>query len=154
MERTKRQGLIWLGLTALCISLFIGHRTKLQPTGYDRQSLDELVQQHSPASARDRDADIVTGSIAPSTGETALHKYYISFGSYGSIDAATKRYLDVISRKPVLTETETVSVETLQASGGTLYRVRMGAFDSVWAARSSCLTAGFASDECKALPIR
>jgi hypothetical protein len=149
MGRTRRQELIWLGLIVLCIALFVAHRTKQQPVGYDRQSMDELVKK----SWQDPNADIVTGSIRPNPRSVA-DSYYVSFGNYGSIDAATRRYLDVVSRKPVLKKNTNVSIETLDGSEGVLHRVRMGEFETAWAARSTCLKAGFPNNECKVLPVR
>jgi len=150
MGRTRRQELIWLALIILCIGLFVAHRAKEQPAAaYDRRSMDALVQESWKQSARDPNADLVTGSITPQP-RPAARKYYVSFGNYDSIDMATRRYLDVVSRKPPLKPNESVSIETLQS--GTLHRVRMGEFATAWSARSTCLKAGFVNEECKVLP--
>jgi len=78
----------------------------------------------------------------------------VSFGNYDSIEMATRRYLDVVSRKPPLKQNESVSIETLQSGQGALHRVRMGEFGTAWGARSTCLKAGFQNEECKVLPAQ
>lgn len=161
MGRTRRQELFWLALIVLCIGLFVAHRTKEQPAGYDRRSMDALVQESWKQSTYQSNDELVTGSIAPqprarpaapAAAPASAKKYYVSFGNYDSIEMATKRYLDVVGRKPALKGEESISIETLRSPAGDQHRVRMGEFNTAWGARSTCLKAGFYAEECKVIP--
>jgi hypothetical protein len=151
VERTRRQTVFWVGLLALCVGLFIAHRTPQQRDNYDRQSMNALVKQSWMLTASDPDAELVTGSLSAKPHRSEMQKYYVSFGNFDSIEMATKRYLDVMGRNPGIGSNANISIETEQTPEGVHHQVRTGSFDSAWLALSSCLQAGLDRAECKVL---
>jgi hypothetical protein len=166
MGRTRRQELFWLVLIGLCVALFVAQRERggqeKSISGYDRGGMSVLVRHAMNApvvKGTDPDADIVTGSLAakPVSRPSADRggRYYVTLGTYDSVDRATRRYLDILGRQPDLRDNEKLSIETVTREGGRpLQRVRMGAFESRKAARAACARAGLPSRECRLTEIR
>lgn len=147
MGRTRRNELFWLVLIAACIALFVYQREQHSRTRHDRVA----------AVVQDPNADIVTGSIAekPARKPQPVGRYYVPLGSYGSIDQATRRYLDVAQRYPALERDNKLKINTIKLKGdGTFHRVRMGNFVSEREARAACGRAGFSAAQCPVVATR
>jgi cell division protein FtsN len=158
MDRTRRQELFWLILIAGCIALFVAHRERTHRADpYDRSGLTELMRDSANEPVADPNDDVVTGSIQKSTARPAAAKgrYYVPLGSYGSIDQATRRYLDLARRNPALERGNKLRIETVSLKGdGTFHRVRMGSFATVQQARQACAQARLSTPECPIVAIR
>lgn len=160
MSRTRRQELIWLILIGGCVALFVAHheRAHTGPGGvaaYDTRGLNALVRESMGASPARADDDLVTGSIRPKPRPAGgSDRYYVPLGSYASVDAATRRYLEFVHRTPALDRDGKLRIETVSLQGDRFYRVRMGDFGSLREARSACSRAGLTASSCSAVGIR
>ncbi|MDO8288209.1 MAG: SPOR domain-containing protein [Parvibaculum sp.] len=163
MQRSKRRELFWLLLIAGCVALFVARRDG-HADSYDQLGLTELVRetQSEPVAKRQaRNDAIVTGSVKttsavpvrrPSKSDTG---FYVPLGSYGSIDQATRRYLDVALVDPSLERTNKLRIETVSVEGdATFHKVRMGNFVSEKAAKNACSKAGISSALCLVVAAR
>jgi len=147
MGRTRRSELFWLLLIAACVALFAYQRE--QHSGGRHERVAAVIQ--------DPNADIVTGSIAasPVRKPQPAGRYYVPLGSYGSIDQATRRYLDVAERYPALERDNKLKINTVKLKGdGTFHRVRMGNFVSEREARAACGKAGLSAARCPVVALR
>jgi hypothetical protein len=162
MDKSRRKELFWLLLVAGCIALFAA-RHERRAEAYDRSGLTELVRetQAEPMARLKHSRGDVTGSIirpvARPQARAALHAsgFYVPLGSYGSIDSATKRYLDIAKDDPVLERDNKLRIETVNVKGnGTFHRVRMGNFDSARTAKNACAQAGIAASLCLVVAAR
>ncbi|HEX7776081.1 MAG TPA: SPOR domain-containing protein [Parvibaculum sp.] len=159
MDRTRRQELFWLVLIAGCIALFVAHRERMHRAAdpYDRSGLTELMRNSANAPVADPNDDVVTGSIVKPASRPAASaaRYYVPLGSYGSIDQATRRYLDLARRDPRLERDNKLRIETVSLKGdGTFHRVRMGTFATAQQARLACSHAGLSMPECPIVAMR
>jgi len=153
MDRTRRRELFWLLLIAGCIALFVYQREHRRD-GYERGA---RVSQTEKAPVRDPNEDVVTGSIRPTAVRkpVAQGRYYVPLGSYGSIDMATRRYLDLARREPALERNNKLKIETVSLKGdGTFHRVRMGNFASQKEAKAACARAGLSTPQCPVVAAR
>ncbi len=134
-------------------------------SSHDRQGMMALVSRgqaepprRAPVYAASDD-DLITGSIGATRHDAptplarpgsmslavAEGRYYVMLGSFGTIEGATARYIDILNRDPDLRGNERVSIETVKLSDGQrLHNVRMGAFGSDNAARAACARATLA----------
>jgi hypothetical protein len=158
MDRTRRQELFWLVLIAGCIALFVAHRERTHRSDpYDRSGLAVLMRESANAPVADPNDDVVTGSIARPKARPAATggRYYVPLGSYGSIDQATRRYLDLARRDPGLERDNKLRIETVSLKGdGTFHRVRMGSFATARQARQACVEARLSMPECPVVAAR
>tara|TARA_R110000868_G_scaffold192386_1_gene436789 strand:- start:22 stop:534 length:513 start_codon:yes stop_codon:yes gene_type:complete len=170
MGRSKRRELFWLFLMAGCIALFVA-RHEGHAENYDQSGLNQLVREtlNEPVSTRSKPAprpmarinpndEIVTGSVAKMASVqsgTAASRYYVPLGSYGSIDQATRRYLDVAKGDPLLERDNLLRIETVAVQGdGAFHRVRMGNFRTPEAAKNACAKAGIDPSLCLVVAAR
>lgn len=156
MDRSRSRELFWLVLIAGCIALFVYQREH-NHRGYDRNGLNEPVRVSRTAEVRDPNDDIVTGSITPTAAQRRplIGRYYVPLGSYGSIDMATSRYLELAHRDPALERGNKLKIETVRLKGdGTFHRVRMGNFATTREARMACAKAGLATYQCPVVAAR
>lgn len=163
MDRSRRRELFWLILIAGCVALFVARheRRDHRVETYDRGGLTDLVRQaqrapiaKSPSKSND---DIVTGSIARPAPRPAVRRagYYVPLGSFGSIDQATRRYLDLANREPELERDNKLKIETVSLKGdGTFHRVRMGNFATIGSAKAACAKAGLPAPRCPVVAAR
>ncbi len=158
MDRTRRQELFWLFLIAGCIALFVAHRERVhQSDPYDRNGLSALLRESANAPVADPNDDVVTGSLAKPAARPAAARgrFYVPLGSYGSIDQATRRYLDLARRDPGLERDNKLRIETVSLKGdGTFHRVRMGSFATARQARQACARAQLSTPECPVVAAR
>lgn len=159
MGRTRRQEFFWLLLIAGCIALFVAHRERVHRAAdpYDRGGLASLMRESAAAPAANPDDDIVTGSIskAATRPSAAKGRYYVPLGSYGSIDQATRRYLDLAQRDPDLERDNKLRIETISLKGeAPFHRVRMGIFATTQQARQACARAQLSTPECPVVAAR
>jgi len=153
MDRSRNRELFWLVIIGACIALFVYQRER-HHQGYDRNA---AVYQSQPAPVRDPNDDIVTGSISPTMARKPVlrTRYYVPLGSYGSIDTATRRYIDLTRRDPGLERDNKLKIETVRLKGdGTFHRVRMGNFASAREARTACTRAGLTPAQCPVVALR
>ena len=170
MDRARRKELFWLFLMAGCIALFVARREG-HAESYDQSGLNQLVReaQAEPVSTRTKpaprpmarlnsDDDIITGSIAKSPAShvaDGASRYYVPLGSYGSIDQATRRYLDVAKGDPLLERDNLLRIETVAVQGdGAFHRVRMGNFRTPEAAKNACAKARIDASLCLVVAAR
>lgn len=160
MDRSRRRELFWLILIAGCVALFVARHERRDHSAeaYDRGGMADLVRQAQKAPVSDSNDDIVTGSIArPAPRPAAVRRsgYYVPLGSYGSIDQATRRYLDLASREPDLERDNKLKIETVSLKGdGTFHRVRMGNFATIRSAKAACVKAGLPAPRCPVVAAR
>lgn len=154
MDRTRQRELFWLLLIAGCVALFVAHRERTHRVeAHDRGAMADLFR-HAQKKTVNPNEDIVTGSIAARS-TTARPAFYVPLGSYGSIDKATRRYLDLAAREPSLDRKNKIRIETVAVTGyGTFHRVRMGNFSTVRSARAACARAGLPASECSVVEAR
>lgn len=162
MDRTRRSEFFWFILIAGCVALFVAHRER-SPKAHDhaqRSAVSSPVHQMHKKPV-DPNAEIVTGSITPrvrvqrAKAELVKPVFYVPLGSYGSIDKATRRYLDLAAREPSSDWKKKIKIETVAVTGyGTFHRVRMGNFATVSSARTACVTAGLSAAECSVVESR
>ncbi len=127
--------------------------------GYDAHGMTRLFEVAAAGTAlrgsqpADPHADIVTGSLAPATAPASpsnrTGSYYAQLGSYGTIDAASRRYFEILNRDPDLKGDERVSIESAQSGNALVHRVRMGLFSTEAAALAACARTGLPADECR-----
>ncbi|HEY4344136.1 MAG TPA: SPOR domain-containing protein [Parvibaculum sp.] len=161
MNRSKRSEYFWLFIIAGCVALFVVHRERPihraeASETYDRGAMAELVRETQSAPVIDPNDDIVTGSIVrPATRPVARKSsYYVALGSYGSIDEATRRYLDLARAEPALERSNKLKIETISPQGdGTFHRVRMGNFASVNSAKAACARVGVSESRCAVIEV-
>lgn len=173
MGRSRRRELFWLFLMAGCIALFVARREG-HAESYDQSGLNQLVleTQAEPVSARTKPAprpmarinpndEIITASIAKpasapvSRAADGASRYYVPLGSYGSIDQATRRYLDVAKGDPLLERDNLLRIETVAVQGdGAFHRVRMGNFRTPEAAKNACAKARIDASLCLVVAAR
>jgi hypothetical protein len=168
MDRSKRRELFWLFLIAGCVALFVV-RNERHSEAYDRSGMSELIREtqgepvvRRPLARIEPNDDLVTGSIVhnaalpvsrPRSHGAAM--YYVPLGSYGSIDQATRRYLDVARHDPALEKADKLRIETVSVKGsGKFHKVRMGNFSSGNEAKNACVSAGIASSLCLVVAAR
>ncbi|MES1989924.1 MAG: SPOR domain-containing protein [Pseudomonadota bacterium] len=162
MQRSRRREFFWLFLIAGCVALFVARRDG-HADSYDQLGMTELVRaaQREPVTRIVSNDRLETGTVsrvsvvpvsrpaAPSGG------YYVPLGSYGNIDQATRRYLDVALLDPSLERSNKLRIETVSVAGdATFHKVRMGNFASEKAAKSACSKAGIASVLCLVVAAR
>lgn len=85
---------------------------------------------------------------APAGARSSVARYYVQLGSYRSIDAATRRYLDLSGKKADLQGDERIFIEEADVGGERFHRVRMGGFASERDARAACARAGIPGSDC------
>ncbi|MGV8997372.1 MAG: SPOR domain-containing protein [Parvibaculaceae bacterium] len=165
MQRSKRREMFWLFLIAGCVALFVARRDG-HAGSYDQLGMTELVReaQNAPVSRMASNDRLETSSISnssvvpvsrPNKSADTSGGYYVPLGSYGSIDQATRRYLDVAQLDPALERSNKLRIETVSVAGdATFHKVRMGNFASEKAAKSACSEAGIASDLCLVVAAR
>ena len=162
MQRSKRRELFWLLLIAGCVALFVARRDG-HADSYNQLGMTELVREtQREAVVRPTDNDrLETGSVSrvsavPVSRPSAQScGYYVPLGSYGNIDQATRRYLDVALVDPSLERSNKLRIETVSVAGdATFHKVRMGNFASEKAAKTACSKAGIASDLCLVVAAR
>lgn len=175
MDRSRRRELFWLFLMAACIGLFVARREG-HAEGYDQSGMNQLVRDTLNGSVStgskpaprpmarimariNPDDDIITGSVAKpasvSHANDGASRYYVPLGSYGSIDQATRRYLDVAKGDPLLERDNLLRIETVSVQGdGSFHRVRMGNFRTPEAAKNACAKAGIDPSLCLVVAAR
>jgi hypothetical protein len=159
MDRSRRRELFWLILIAGCVALFVARheRREHRADTYDRGGMTDLIRQAQRAPVSNSNDNLATGSIARPTPRPVAHRsgYYVPLGSYGSIDQATRRYLDVAKREPDLERSNKLKIETVSLKGdATFHRVRMGNFATVGSAKAACARAGVPAPRCPVVAAR
>jgi hypothetical protein len=162
MSKAKRNEYFWLIVIGACVALFVMHRERPihraeASETYDRSGMTQLVRETQSVALINPNDDIVTGSIRPAAPRPVSHKagYYVALGSYGSIDEATRRYLDLARAEPALERSNKLKIETISPKGdSTFHRVRMGNFASVSLARQACAKVGVSESRCAVIEVR
>lgn len=90
---------------------------------------------------------------APAGARSSVARYYVQLGSYQSIDAATRRYLDLSGQKADLQGDERIFIEEADVGGERFHRVRMGGFASERDARAACARAGIPGSDCAVVAL-
>ena len=85
---------------------------------------------------------------APASARSGKARFYVQLGSYQSIGAATRRYLDLSGKKADLQGDERIFIEEADVGGERFHRVRMGGFASERDARAACARAGIPGSDC------
>lgn len=161
MNRSRRSEYFWLIIIAGCVALFVVHRERPihraeASEAFDRSGMVELVRETQNASLINPDDDIVTGSVRPASRPLSRKAgYYVALGSYGSIDQATRRYLELARAEPSLERSNKLKIETVSPQGdSTFHRVRMGNFASVSSAKAACAKVGVSDERCAVVEVR